>query len=87
MLLLSFAIFRINFSKDSLRNTISMSNGLEFWIQIRMDVLMVLIWVKTVCKGYQQTIKVTASKERVNMIDHETVLLLRSYEQICCEYL
>ena len=28
------------------------------------DALSVLIWVQTVCKGYQQTTKVAASKER-----------------------
>ena len=25
------------------------------WIQIKTDVLLVLIWVQTVCKGYQMT--------------------------------
>ena len=25
------------------------------WVQIRTDILSVLIWVQTVCKGYQQT--------------------------------
>ena len=33
------------------------------WIQ--MDILSVLFCVQTVCKGYQQTAKVAASKERV----------------------
>ena len=28
--------------------------------------LSVLIWIQTVCKGYQQKTKVAASKERVN---------------------
>ena len=27
----------------------------HFWIQIRPDVLSGLIWIQTVCKGYQQT--------------------------------
>ena len=36
------------------------------WIQIRTDILMVLIWVQIVFKSYQQTTKVGASKERVN---------------------
>ena len=36
------------------------------WIQIRTDILSVLIWVQTVCKGYQQMTKVATSKERVN---------------------
>ena len=30
------------------------------------DILYILIWVQTVCKGYQQTTKVATSKERVN---------------------
>ena len=32
------------------------------WIQIRIHVLLVLIWVQTVCKDFQQTSKVTASR-------------------------
>ena len=36
------------------------------WIQIRSDVLLGLIWVQTVCKDHQQTIKFDASKERIN---------------------
>ena len=32
---------------------------------MRTNVLVVLIWVKTVCKGYQQMKKVTLGKERV----------------------
>ena len=35
------------------------------WIQIRIHILLLLIWVQTVCKGYQQMTKVAASKERV----------------------
>ena len=31
------------------------------WIQIRTDMQSVLIWVQTVCKGYQQTTKQVAS--------------------------
>ena len=30
------------------------------WIQIRSDILLGLIWVQTVCKGYQQTTKCLA---------------------------
>ena len=39
---------------------------LTAWIQIRSDVLLGLIWVQTVCKDHQQTIKFDASKERIN---------------------
>ena len=34
-------------------------------IQVRTNILLVLIWVQTVCRGYQQTTRVAASKERV----------------------
>ena len=37
------------------------------WIQIGTDILSVLIWVQTVCKGCQEPAKVTASMERVKM--------------------
>ena len=36
------------------------------WIQIRTDILSVLIWVQTVCIGYQHMTKVTANKVRVD---------------------
>ena len=35
------------------------------WIQIRPDFLSGLIWVHTVCKGFQRTTKVATSRERV----------------------
>ena len=35
-------------------------------IQIRTDILSVLIWVQTVYKGYQRTTKVPASKKELN---------------------
>ena len=44
------------------------------WIQIRSDSLLVLIWVQTICKGYQQTTKVAASKERVNQLVIDCIL-------------
>ena len=40
------------------------------WIQIRTDILSVLIWVLTVCYGYQQTTKFASSKERDNRQYH-----------------
>ena len=36
------------------------------WNQIRTDILSLLIWFQTICKGYHQTTKEVASKERVN---------------------
>ena len=37
------------------------------WIQISTDILSVLIWVQTLCKGYQQTAKVIGSKEELRV--------------------
>ena len=35
------------------------------WTQNRTDFLLVLIWIYTICKGYQMMIKVAASEIRV----------------------
>ena len=48
------------------------------WTQIRNDVLSVLICVQTACKGYQQTAKVAASKERVKACPAEYFYELHS---------
>ena len=50
---------------------LSLSASQTVWIQIRTDILPVLILVQTVCKGYQQTTKVAASKERVKNLRME----------------
>ena len=42
----------------------TLSERQTVWIQIRTNILSVLIWVQTVCKGYQQMTKVTACKQR-----------------------
>ena len=56
------------FSKSIFKKTLSgiPSACQTVWIQIRTDIMLVLIWVQTVCKGYLQTTKVAASKKRVN---------------------
>ena len=51
------------------------------WTQIRPDVLSGLIWVQTVCKGYQQTTKVATSGERVNGYP-QRIFLWRNKENI-----
>ena len=61
-----FIIFLINFFKKNLSGMPSECQTV--WIQIRPDVLSGLIWVQTVCKGYQQTTKVATSGERVKWI-------------------
>ena len=45
------------------------------WIQIRLDVLMGLIWIKTVCKGYLQMTKVATSGERVSKTTYLVIWL------------
>ena len=47
--------FKIKFSKNSSRNTIRVSNCL---IQIRTNIVSVLIWVQIVCKCFQKITKV-----------------------------
>ena len=44
----------------------SLASGCQtVYIQIRPDVLLGLIWVQTVCKGYQQITKVATSWQRI----------------------
>ena len=43
---------KLTFSK---KKSVTLSECQTVWIQIRTDILSVLIWVQTVCKGYQQT--------------------------------
>ena len=52
VLLLSAAFFfKINFFQKILSGTLSECQTV--WIQIRTNILLVLIWVQNVCKGYQ----------------------------------
>ena len=60
------AFFTTNFFKKFFSETISECKTVL--IQIRTEVLLVLIWVQTISKGYQQMTKVSASMERVNVI-------------------
>ena len=57
LLLSSADFFQNKLFQKILSGTLSVCHTV--WIQI----LSVLIWVQTVCKGYQQTTKVSASKE------------------------
>ena len=56
--------FPINFFQKFLSGTIV--------IQIRSNLLSVLIWVQTVCKCFQQTTKVAACTERVETHENQT---------------
>ena len=53
--------FKMNFFEKILSGTLSECQ--TFTIQIRTDRKSVLIWVQTVCKGYQQMTKGDASKD------------------------
>ena len=64
-LLSSAAFFQNHFSQKILSGTPSECQMV--WTQIRTDILSVLIWVQTVCSGYQQMTKVAASRDRVNL--------------------
>ena len=70
MFLLSSADFFFFFFKKLFQKIISgiLLKCQMVWIKIRTDNLSVLIWVQTVCKGYQQTTKVAASKETVSKL-------------------
>ena len=48
-----FSFHLLTFSKNSFSNTKSVCQMV--WIQIMNDILFVLIWVQTICKGYQTT--------------------------------
>ena len=69
MLLLSSADFFQNelFSKN-LSGTLAVSQMV--WIQIRADIMSVLIWVQTVCKGYQQMIKSQLASFDLVLLNH-----------------
>ena len=63
LLLLSADFFQNYLSQKILSGTLSECQIV--WIQSRMDLLSVLIWVQTVCKGYQHYDKIAAGKESV----------------------
>ena len=66
MLLLSSADFFQNQILQKKKKSGTLSECQTVWIQIKTDILSVLLGVQTVCKGYQKTTKVAASKERVS---------------------
>ena len=67
MHLLSSADFfsNLTFKNNSIRNTITMSNGLDPDQGQHSVGMSVLIWVQTVCIGCEQMTKITASKDAV----------------------
>ena len=71
----SFFFFKLTFSKKSLGIP---SECQTVWIQIRPNILLGLIWVQTVCKGYQQMTKVATSRERVKFTSSKIICTFRT---------
>ena len=64
--------------KYSLRNK---SDCQRVWIQIRTDVLSILIWVQNFCKDYQHMTKVAARRKRVKHASFGQVVMAVSLRQ------
>ena len=60
--------FKINLFLKILSGTLSECQTV--WIQVRF------FWVQTVCKGYQQTTKVTASKEKIKCVIQQLISVI-----------
>ena len=56
------------------RNSGVLSECKTVWIQIRADKMSGLIWIQTVCKGFQQTTKVPICRKSVNTFSSSIVL-------------
>ena len=69
----SFLLSSADFFKKN-KNILSgtLSECQMVWIQIRTNILSVLIWVQTVCKDYQHTTKVSFSLVRKNVNSFHT---------------
>ena len=65
--------FKISLFNKAISRTLSECQAV--WIQIRTDILSVLVWVQIVCKGYQQATEVAASIARVKGNDHLSATL------------
>ena len=80
MLLWSFAYFSQNYFFQKL-NSGTQLECQRIWIQVRTDVLSDLIWVQTVCKGYQQMTKVATRRKGFLWIFYVFVLSC-----VCCVF-
>ena len=47
-----------------------LSESQKVWIRIRTNIMLVLICIQTICKGYQQTTKIPTSKEKIMKACH-----------------
>ena len=70
--------FLINFFKQNLSGI--PSECLTAWVQIRSDKNSGLVWVQTVCKGYQQMTKVATSRERVKSYQNCVRVIMKNSE-------
>ena len=62
--------FLIYFFQKKKRNLSGIPSECQtVWIQIRPDVLSGLIWVQTVCTGYQQMTKIATNGEKLIIYD------------------
>ena len=63
--------FKFNIKKQQLRKTMNkVSKGLENRLDSDQNIdNLILIWVQTDCKCYQETTKVAAGKDRVKIIN------------------
>ena len=91
--LLSSAVFCVFFFKIMFFEKILSGLPLQcqtVWIQIRPDKMSGLIWVQTVCKGYQQTTKSVTDSKRAKKLGREKVKLfisLTGIHQVTTSYL
>ena len=72
--------FKINFLK--LNHQGPPSECQTVWIQIKTHILLVFIWVQTVCKGYWQTTKLSTGIQRVITGKYFSVQYIVSYRDI-----
>ena len=89
MLILSSAIF---FSKLTVIKILlgTQPECQMVWTQNMTDFLMVLVWIYTIFKGYQQTIKVPAREKRVKEMsmalkDDNVSVMITQGNQILCK--
>ena len=73
--------FKIDFFQKILSGTLSECQTV--WTHIRIDILSVLIWVQTVCKGYQQMTKLPLAGKELRYISH--IMYLNNFPAVGCK--
>ena len=72
--------FKIKFLK--INHLGPLSECQTVWIQIKTDILLVFIWVQTVCKGYWQMTQLSTGMQRVIACKYFSVQYIVSYRDI-----